>query len=74
MAGSLQYETTAYQLGLSTPGTGDCSDAKGDAWGKMNFKNGINIGVGSIRECIDLKVASVANGVKEGNFDEIWEE
>jgi len=47
MADSLQYETIAYQLGLSTPGTGDPSDAKGDEWGKMNSKNGINIGVGS---------------------------
>ena len=47
MAGSLQYEKTSYKLGLSTPSTRDPSDAKGDEWGKMNSKNGINIGVGS---------------------------
>jgi len=48
MAGSLQYEKATYQLGLSTPSTGSRSDAKDDESGKMNSKNGINIGVGSI--------------------------
>jgi len=42
-----------------TPKAGDYSDAISNEWEKMNFKNGINIGVRSIDyQCTQLSLPS----------------
>ena len=49
VAGSLQYQKTTYELGVSTASTGNDTDSKHnyDLW-KLNPKSGINSGVWSM--------------------------